>query len=265
MSLSKWLPCDFEQCHPLLWGGGILVDHWSTISSLSFARTGTLLYLHHFHQLALWCHDMEVNLHNSLRPSDAYIYVSKLTIIGSDNGLSPGQRQAIIWTNAGILLTGSLVTHFNETLTQFIYFHSRKSFWKCRLENSASMSQPQCVNWPFVRGTVDRWWIPYKGLVTWSFDVSFVVGENKLLNKQHNWQWFETPWCSCECNCDVLNGNCDWHPFFSRWFCHGGHDDRVSWSGNGWCFVGLLMRQILSLSMCITRMTFNWIKWSWRS
>ena len=34
MSLSKWLPCDFEQCHPLLWGGGILVDHWSTISSL---------------------------------------------------------------------------------------------------------------------------------------------------------------------------------------------------------------------------------------
>ena len=34
MSLSKWLPCDFEQCPPLLWGGGILVDHWSTISSL---------------------------------------------------------------------------------------------------------------------------------------------------------------------------------------------------------------------------------------
>ena len=36
MSLSKWLPCDFEQCHPLLWGRGILVDHWSTISSLSY-------------------------------------------------------------------------------------------------------------------------------------------------------------------------------------------------------------------------------------
>ena len=28
--------------------------------------------------------------------------VSKLTIIGSDNGLSPGRRQAIIWTSAGI-------------------------------------------------------------------------------------------------------------------------------------------------------------------
>ena len=31
------------------------------------------------------------------------ICASKLTIIGSDNWLSPGPRQAIIWTNAGIL------------------------------------------------------------------------------------------------------------------------------------------------------------------
>ena len=29
-----------------------------------------------------------------------YICVGKLTIIGSDKGLSPGRRQAIIWTNA---------------------------------------------------------------------------------------------------------------------------------------------------------------------
>ena len=33
---------------------------------------------------------------------------SKLTIIGSDNGLSPRRRQAIIWTNAGILLSRPL-------------------------------------------------------------------------------------------------------------------------------------------------------------
>ena len=33
-----------------------------------------------------------------------HICISKLTIIGSDNGLSPEWRQAIIWTNAGILL-----------------------------------------------------------------------------------------------------------------------------------------------------------------
>ena len=44
---------------------------------------------------------------NSLRPSDAYI--RQLTnIIGSDNGVSPGRRQAIIWTNAGIFFIGPL-------------------------------------------------------------------------------------------------------------------------------------------------------------
>ena len=35
-----------------------------------------------------------------------HICINKLTIVGSDNGLSPGRRQAIIWTNAGILLIG---------------------------------------------------------------------------------------------------------------------------------------------------------------
>ena len=34
---------------------------------------------------------------------EMHICVSNLTIIGSDNGLLPGQRQAIIWTNAGLL------------------------------------------------------------------------------------------------------------------------------------------------------------------
>ena len=43
-----------------------------------------------------------------------HICVVKLTIIGSDNGLSPGRRQAIIWTNAGILLIGPLGTNFSE-------------------------------------------------------------------------------------------------------------------------------------------------------
>ena len=37
-----------------------------------------------------------------------HICVSKLTIIGSDNGLSHGRRQAIISTNDGILLIGQL-------------------------------------------------------------------------------------------------------------------------------------------------------------
>ena len=42
----------------------------------------------------------------------------ELTIIGSDNGLSPGRRQAMIWTNAGILLIGALGTNFSEILIE---------------------------------------------------------------------------------------------------------------------------------------------------
>ena len=41
-----------------------------------------------------------------------HICVGNLIGIGSDNGLSPGRRQAIIWTNAGILLIGLLGTNF---------------------------------------------------------------------------------------------------------------------------------------------------------
>ena len=40
-----------------------------------------------------------------------HICVSDLTSIGSDNGLSPGRRQAIIRTNAGILLIRPLGTY----------------------------------------------------------------------------------------------------------------------------------------------------------
>ena len=43
-----------------------------------------------------------------------HIYVGKWTIIGADNGLSPGWHQAIIWTNAGILLIGPFGTNSSE-------------------------------------------------------------------------------------------------------------------------------------------------------
>ena len=42
--------------------------------------------------------------------------VSEPTIIGSDNGLSPGRHQAIIWTNDGILLIWPLGTNLSEIL-----------------------------------------------------------------------------------------------------------------------------------------------------
>ena len=47
------------------------------------------------------------------------ICISKLIIIGSDDGLSPGRHQAIIWSNAGILLIQTLGTNFSEILSEF--------------------------------------------------------------------------------------------------------------------------------------------------
>ena len=59
-----------------------------------------------------------------------HICVGKLTIIGSDNGLWPEQRQAIIWTNAGILLIGPLGTNFSEVLIQSQTFSLKKMHLK---------------------------------------------------------------------------------------------------------------------------------------
>ena len=70
-----------------------------------------------------------------------HICVGKLTIIASDNGLSPGRRQAIIWTNAGILLIGPLGTNFSEILIGIQIF----SFKKMHLKMSSAKWRPSCL------------------------------------------------------------------------------------------------------------------------
>ena len=68
--------------------------------------------------------------------------VSKRTIIGSDNGLSPSRRQAIIWTYAGILSIQLSGTNFSEILTEIDVF----SFKEMHLKMAAILSQPHGVN-----------------------------------------------------------------------------------------------------------------------
>ena len=70
-----------------------------------------------------------------------HICVGTNTNIGSDNGLSPGRRQAIIWTNAGILLIGPLGTNFNEMLIEIHAF----SFTKIHLKMSSGKWRPFCL------------------------------------------------------------------------------------------------------------------------
>ena len=65
-----------------------------------------------------------------------------LTIIGSDNDLSPGRRQAIVWTNAGILLIGPFQWNFNRNSNIFI---QENTFQNVACEMAAILSRPQCA------------------------------------------------------------------------------------------------------------------------
>ena len=67
-----------------------------------------------------------------------HICVSNLAITGSDNGLSPGRRQAITKTNAGIFSIGPLGANFSEILIRIDTF----SFKKMRLKVSFAKRRP---------------------------------------------------------------------------------------------------------------------------
>ena len=93
------------------------------------------------------------------------ICVSKLTIIASDNGLSPGRRQAIIWTIAGILLIRTLEKKFSEILSEihtfwFIKMHLKMSSAKCQqfylgLNVLMRIHTRQCLYTPIIKY---QWW-----------------------------------------------------------------------------------------------------------
>ena len=98
-----------------------------------------------------------------------HICVSKLTIIGPDDGLSPGRFQTIIWTNTGILLIGPSKTNFNETLIEIYVI----PFKKMHLKLSSGNWRPFCLSVCHHRHQDDRrrcrsqWPIAGCGLVRW--------------------------------------------------------------------------------------------------
>ena len=59
---------------------------------------------------------------------------------GSDNGVSPVRRQAMIWTNAAILSIRPQRTYFNEILFEIQIF----SFKKMCLNTSSAKWRPFC-------------------------------------------------------------------------------------------------------------------------
>ena len=83
-----------------------------------------------------------------------HICVSNLTSLGPDNGLLPGRRQAIIWTDAGMLLIGPLGTNFSEILIDIHTF----AFTKMHLKMSSAKWRPFCLGLiVLITSDVIRW------------------------------------------------------------------------------------------------------------
>ena len=80
-----------------------------------------------------------------------HICISKLNIIGSDNGLTHGWCQAIIWTNAGILLIGYSGTKFSEILIAIQTFSFKKMHLKLLSGKLLLLTKPQWVLLPAVK------------------------------------------------------------------------------------------------------------------
>ena len=64
-----------------------------------------------------------------------HIYVGNLIIMGSDNCLAPGLRQAFIRISDWILLIGPLGTNFSEILIEIQTLSLKKMPWKVSSAN----------------------------------------------------------------------------------------------------------------------------------
>ena len=103
-------------------------------------------YRKHFHRKCPKISDLLINFDQTLIYLThwgwvTHICVSKLTIIGSDNGLSPDRRQAIIRTNAEILPIGPLRTKLSDILIAIRIF----SFKKMHLKMLSGKWRPRCL------------------------------------------------------------------------------------------------------------------------
>ena len=111
-----------------------------------------------------------------------HICISKLPTIGSDNGLSPGRHQAIIWTNAGILLFGPLGSNFSEILIAIDTF----SFKKMHLKLSSAKWRPFCLGLNVLNVMTQDESI----LILWDFSCHLLIDRSEqVLWIEHNQIW----------------------------------------------------------------------------
>ena len=136
-----------------------------------------------------------------------HICVSRLTITGSDNDLSPGRRQAINWTNAGILLIGPLGANFSENSIEILTF----SFTKMRLKVSSA-------KWRlFGLGPNEL----IQRDPSWSPLVRFLFWQQRWSGDQvgsDNYQSYQDSYICCECWHNTKRMNSISNVLIKRWF-----------------------------------------------
>ena len=74
-----------------------------------------------------------------------HICVGNLTIIGSDNGLSPGQHQAIIWSSTRMLSIWPFGTSFSEILIETHLFFKKNACENVVCDLATTLSRLQYV------------------------------------------------------------------------------------------------------------------------
>ena len=130
------------------------------------------------------------------------IYVGNRNIIDSDNGLSPGQQQAIIYTKTEILTwnrTLGDILRWNCTLNLYIFI-PENTFKSVVYEMAAILSRPQCVHQMFTNN-----------VTVFLYQVYLVVCAYNLPKNIKFLLWFSVFWAVVRTDYQQLNGKNVWH------------------------------------------------------
>ena len=137
-----------------------------------------------------------------------HICVNKQTIIGSDNSLSPGRHQAILWTNGGLLWIGPLGTSVNEISCIFIrenafeYVVCKMALILSQLSASICAMFKLRILWASIYyGS----WIYKMRVNEWYAGNELMMNRKCAIDKEvkHNWVWILVCVCMCALSCFV--------------------------------------------------------------
>ena len=181
-----------------------------------------------------------------------HICVSEQAIIGSDNGLSPGQCQAIFWTSAEILLIRTSGRNFSEILSE-IHIFSLKNM---HLKMSSAKWWPFCLNLNVLTCCIFHTWFNSKGdnfkyifLTHWGRDEMAAISQMTVSNA-FSWMKMYEFWLKFHWSVFLS----DQLTIFQDWF------QIMVWHWSGIKPVSEPMMVRLFTHICVTQP--QWVKWN---